>query len=211
MNKRSSKTDKRLATKQKICKYAVNMFYKNGTKSVKMDDISAKLKISKRTLYEIFEDKEQLLLECMIYKVEAEHNDLANFVHNEAQNVMQIIIKFYEIRMEIIKKISPVFYSDLERYPKVRRYLKEHSISERNRSVQFFKRGVEDGYFIPELNYDIVTRIGEAYMDYIMQKRLYDEYPMNEIFLNFISVIVRGFCTEEGKEMLKKFLEEHKA
>lgn len=205
MQKSSTKDEKRQTTKLKICKFAVNLFYKYGTRSVKMDDISSKLKISKRTLYEIFDDKEQLLLECMKYKVEAEHKELYDYVHNEARNVMDIIIKFYQIRMDIIKKISPVFYSDLERYPAVRKYLKEHGVTERNRSMEFFKKGVEDGYFVPNLNYAIVTRIGEAYMDYIMQNRLYDEFSMKEIYLNFVMVIVRGYCTDKGIKMLEQF------
>lgn len=205
MQKNSTKDEKRQITKLKICKFAVNMFYKYGTRSVKMDDISSKLKISKRTLYELFDDKEQLLLECMKYKVENEHKELHDFVHNNAENVMEVLIKFYEIRMDIIKKISPAFYSDLERYPAVRKYLKEHSVTERNRSMQFFKKGIEDGYFLPNLNYAIINQMGEAYMDYIMQKRLYDEFSMRELFHNFVAVIVRGYCTEKGVKMLENF------
>lgn len=205
MQKNSTKVEKRQITKLKICKFAVNMFYKYGTRSVKMDDISSKLKISKRTLYELFDDKEQLLLECMKFKVENEQKELYDYVHNEAANVMEVLLKFYEIRMEIIKKISPSFYSDLERYPMVRKYLKEHSASERNRSMQFFKKGVEDGYFLEGLNYSIITRMGDAYMDYIMQQRLYDEFSMRELFFNFVAVIVRGYCTEKGLKMLEEF------
>ena len=205
MQKNTSKDEKRQTTKLKICKFAVNMFYKHGTKSVKMDDISSKLKISKRTLYELFDDKEQLLMECMKYKVEQEQKELYDFVHEEAQNVMEVLIKFYEMRMETIKKISPLFYSDLERYPSVRKFLKECSIKERNRSMQFFNKGVEDGYFLPGLNYSIIIRMGDAYMDYIMQNKLYDEFSMKELFSNFVSVIVRGYCTEKGIAMLEKF------
>lgn len=205
MQKTSSKDEKRQSTKLKICKYAVNMFYKHGTKNVKMDDISSKLKISKRTLYELFDDKEQLLLECMKYKVETEHKELFDYVHSEANNVMEVLIKFYEIRMEIVKKISPAFYSDLERYPAVRKYLKQHSTLERNRSIHFFNKGVEDGFFREGINYDIITRMSEAYMEYIMQNKLYDEFSMKELFYNFIAVIVRGYCTDKGLKILEKF------
>ena len=205
MQKNTTKDEKRQSSRLKICKFAVNMFYKQGTKSVKMDDISSKLKISKRTLYELFDDKEQLLMECMIYKVEQEQKELYDFVHGDAQNVMEVLIKFYEMRMETIKKISPVFYADLERYPSVRKYLKENSTKERDRSMHFFNKGIEDGYFLPGLNYAIIIRMGEAYMDYIMKNKLYDEFSMKELFSNFVSVIVRGYCTEKGLKMLEKF------
>ena len=48
------------------------MFYKQGIKQVRMDDIAKELTISKRTLYEIFNDKETLLLECIKYKHQQE-------------------------------------------------------------------------------------------------------------------------------------------
>lgn len=49
--------------KGKILTAAMAAFTKKGIKAVKMDDIAAALSISKRTLYELYENKEDLLLE----------------------------------------------------------------------------------------------------------------------------------------------------
>lgn len=48
------------------------MFYQHGIRKVKMDDIAKRLRISKRTVYEIYADKEDLLLEVL------QHSDEAN-------------------------------------------------------------------------------------------------------------------------------------
>ena len=48
--------------KDRIISYAMPEFYKRGVKAVKMDEISQGLHVSKRTVYEIFGDKEELLL-----------------------------------------------------------------------------------------------------------------------------------------------------
>ena len=210
MQKITNKGDKRQAAKHKVCKYAIGMFYKDGTRNVKMDDISGQLKISKRTIYELFKDKEQLLLECMKYKVETEQNELYDFVHNHATNVIEVLIKTYQIRLEVMKKITPAFFEDLERYPNVRKYLKQQAKLEHKRSIQFFNQGIEDGYFRESINYEIITRMSDAYMDYILKNRLYDTFTMKELFFNFVSVIVRGYCTEKGLEVLGKFYDEYK-
>ena len=42
---------------------AIKSFAEKGIRSVKMDDVAAELSISKRTLYEIFDRKEDLLFE----------------------------------------------------------------------------------------------------------------------------------------------------
>ena len=56
----------RLALKDKILDAAMNAFMKRGIRAVKMDDIAQQLTISKRTLYEIYEDKEELLYRSII-------------------------------------------------------------------------------------------------------------------------------------------------
>ena len=48
--------------KNKIVNFAMGEFFKRGVKAVKMDEISQGLHVSKRTVYEIFGDKEELLL-----------------------------------------------------------------------------------------------------------------------------------------------------
>lgn len=50
---------------QRIIKQATRMFLCNGIKSVTMDMIASQLGISKRTLYENFKEKNELLLACL--------------------------------------------------------------------------------------------------------------------------------------------------
>ena len=58
MQSTATETTYRQELKEKILITAVELFHKNGIKSVKMDDIANELKISKRTLYEIYSNKE---------------------------------------------------------------------------------------------------------------------------------------------------------
>ena len=58
----------RLELRERIIDTALNSFATHGIKSITMDDIAAALGISKRTLYEVFADKESLLKECILQK-----------------------------------------------------------------------------------------------------------------------------------------------
>ena len=51
--------------KEQIMLTAFDLFSEHGIKNVSMDDIAHNASISKRTLYELFEDKETLLTECI--------------------------------------------------------------------------------------------------------------------------------------------------
>ena len=65
MHKESSQTCYKLELRNRILKAAMTEFLHKGVKSVKMDDIANTLAISKRTLYEIYSNKEELLLEAV--------------------------------------------------------------------------------------------------------------------------------------------------
>ena len=56
--------------RERIIETAVKAFAAQGIKSITMDDIATSLGISKRTLYEVFPDKETLLEECIGSPVE---------------------------------------------------------------------------------------------------------------------------------------------
>ena len=61
---RKKRTDKTVV-KEHIVLAAAKSFAQKGVKTVRMDDIAAGLSLSKRTLYELFHDKEDLLLDVM--------------------------------------------------------------------------------------------------------------------------------------------------
>ena len=51
--------------KDRIVAQSTNLFVRNGVKSVRMDDIASRLGVSKRTIYELFGDRESLIVECV--------------------------------------------------------------------------------------------------------------------------------------------------
>ena len=56
-----------VSLKERVVAKASMLFMRNGIKSVTMDNIAGQMGISKRTLYENFRDKDELLMECFIY------------------------------------------------------------------------------------------------------------------------------------------------
>ena len=65
MQKINCLTAYRQELQEHILAAAMEEFRRRGVRAVKMDDIAGKLAISKRTLYEIYENKETLLLEAL--------------------------------------------------------------------------------------------------------------------------------------------------
>ena len=114
----------RQSLKTRILDAATDAFSQKGIKSVRMDDIAKSLNISKRTLYEIYENKEVLLFECLKSAKSASQQEMMLIATQQA-NVMDIILTIYRSKIAQLQKINPQFYSDLEKYPELQSFLEE--------------------------------------------------------------------------------------
>lgn len=74
MTEHGKDASQRVELRERIITAATEAFTSKGIKSITMDDIAAALGISKRTLYEVFSDKESLLKECIL-KAQADQGE----------------------------------------------------------------------------------------------------------------------------------------
>ena len=180
---------------------AIQAFAQKGIRAVKMDDVAAALGISKRTLYEIFETKEILLFEG-IKKYYAERQEYYRQQTQRCKNVMEMLVAIYRIKVDEFRKTNPQFYADLDMYPKVGRFLNQQNLQMRTDMLKFMDRGIYEGYFRDDVNYELAWRLFDALGKYVMVNQLYRQYTIEEIFQNLVFVTMRGLCTEKGIKAL---------
>lgn len=190
--------------RQKILQTAMRQFKERGVRNVKMDDISAIIGISKRTLYEIYENKEELLLEGLKFVQEQKTRELREFLSAKERNEIEVMVKFVKMQMEDLNETNPLFYVEIRRYKSVVNFMVDYHERKRQNKMEFLRRGVEHGYFLDGLNYDIVHDMGNAIINHVMETKLYERFPIQEIFHNYVSVLMRGYCTDKGIAELKK-------
>ena len=193
--------------KSRIIDYAMGEFYKRGVRAVKMDEISQGLHVSKRTVYEIFGDKEELRLAGLKIKNLEMREKLEAYSCNVAHNVVDIIGYFYKLQMEVNSMVGVAFYEEIHRMPRVIEFFNQEHEREFADRVKFLKAGVEEGLFRQDIDYSLTMELLSASMSEIMHNQLYKKYSMQEMFDNYFLVIIRGFCTERGVALLNKVIE----
>ncbi len=189
--------------KTRILEKALTLFLRQGVRSVKMDDVAAALSISKRTLYELFANKEKLLFECVKYSSERREHHMEEFAR-QASSEMEIIMEAFRISLEEFSQVNPLFYVDAHKYAPVVAYLKKKHESRREQTLQFFSQCISKGYFRADVNPDLLTRLGDGVVEYVMQSKMYEQFPMKEIFRSMVNLFVGGLCTDKGLQELKK-------
>ena len=208
MYKGSSQTCYKLELRNRILKAAMTEFLHKGVKSVKMDDIANTLAISKRTLYEIYSNKEELLLEAVRIHEQEFNDHMLQYSLDKNHNVMDIIIEFYKKKLLDIADVSPLFLVELRKYKQVVEYLKKQNTERHNNALLFFHRGVKEGFFRSDLNFDIILKTSSASVNYAMETQMYKNYSITAIMHNTIFLYLRGICTTKGIKELDAAIEQ---
>lgn len=195
----------RASLRDRIIEKAMEDFSMHGIRAVKMDTLAKELGISKRTMYEIFEDKETLLFEGIKIYGERKREYLQNY-SEVGHDVIDIIMEVYRMKLEEVRGINPNFYLDLMKYPKLLSHMKESQQKFREGFLAFMKRGVEDGYFRTDVNYELVPHIFDALGQHILSNSLVQQYSVEELFSNCFLIALRGFCTDKGLHTIEKLM-----
>ena len=190
--------------KAKILETANKAFLTNGIKAVKMESIASSLSISKRTLYEIYGDKESLLFACIKDDQEKRQEFLRDF--SEQHNAMETVLEVYLRKVEDLRTVNSAFYADLPLYPKVMAYIEASHRDMHEHFIAFMQRGVKEGYFRKEVNYELISRMFDTIGRYVAQEGLYAQYPYEELLRNLMLVPLRGLCTPKGVKFLSQKL-----
>ena len=77
---------------------AMEQFMEKGIKDVKMDDIASMLSVSKRTIYELFSDKEELLLEALKLQQKILREEGKALIRS-SKHILDIILNLYRKRI----------------------------------------------------------------------------------------------------------------
>lgn len=210
MKKLNHPTEYRKELRGRILEVAMQDFIQRGIRAVKMDDIAGSLGISKRTLYEIFPNKESLLLEGIRLKQAMGEEEMAKYVTEKNPNTMDIIMKFYHMQMEELSSLPLTFITDISRYPLVTEFLRKKRKKSEENANRFFQRGVKEGYFRSDVDYELISRLGEGMTQNAIARQLYFQYEPQYIFRNIIFLFLRGFCTQKGLEYIDNTLIENK-
>lgn len=193
---------------RKVIDFATVEFFKKGLRQVTMDDIAKGLQMSKRTLYQLFADKEQLIIACIEVLTEKEQQ-LVYSLKDKERNVLEIILRIVEYRLNTYVGVSKSYHADILRYASVVEYITISREEAIKRSVAFLEEGVTQGLLRPDVNFDIVIRSILQKVDTVFNTDEPVSYSPFEYLLNIGLFHLRGCCTAKGIELIDTFIEHY--
>lgn len=192
------------SARQSIIETALAMFKKSGIKAITMDDIAAAMSISKRTIYELFNDKEDLVLQSIIYQNE-KYTEEVTELRKQSTNTMEHIMRVYEKNIVMNCSTNPQFFIDAKKYTKVTEYFKQLHDRDTEKVLEFFRDGVQEGVFRSDINYGLLNLLLHKQFEFIFNSDVFEQYKFDEVYESIMLTMLRGISTEKGRSIIEDF------
>ena len=195
---------------EKIIEEATHQYFQYGIRNVTMDGIATGLGMSKRTVYEIFKDKNELVHECL-KSIKQKHNAKNQKIVTTSTNVIETIFSFMQEGIKSMNAINPVFFRDMEKfYNSTWKKLKEENEKEGFMlTTELLKKGIKEGLFREDINIQIVSKLFHEQINLLANEEIFprDEFNYTDVFQNLTINFMRGISTQKGIDLIDKILE----
>lgn len=193
--------------RERIIEGAAELFRTYGVKAVTMDSLASHLGMSKRTIYEVFSDKDELLI-GVLGKMAERQRELVSKVLTESENAISAIFRLIEINIDHFQNMSPAFQADMKTFhiEVLMKRERKCEMPDYKNNREVIERGVKEKLFRKEIDATIANTCIYSLFRSVMDTDLYpfEEYSRRDIIRETVINYLRGISTPEGIGMINK-------
>jgi AcrR family transcriptional regulator len=198
-----------LELQERILLKGDELFRRFGIRSITMDDIAKQLGVSKKTIYQHFPDKDELVIEMTKLNISRHFNEVEKCCGPASINAIAELFAVNNSVGEMIRSFNPIMFYDLQKYhPKAWlafREFRNQYVYEK--IVDNMKRGIEEGFYRTDFDIEILAKMRLEQVDMTFN---YDVFPptefqfpkvMEELTFHFLY----GMVNEKGFELITHY------
>jgi TetR/AcrR family transcriptional regulator, cholesterol catabolism regulator len=196
---------------QNILSKVRELYMKYGIKSITMDDVARELAISKKTLYQYVNDKEDLVGKFIDNEIARRHNDICK-CFKVGYNAIEELFEISMFMNKMIRRMNSTTEHDLKKYYPAHY---EKTLKARREGIYDYilvnlKKGISEGLYRKELNKEVIAKLylwrsENAHLDELFTV---EEFTSIKHFIELLTYHVRGIATDKGILVLEKKIKE---
>jgi TetR/AcrR family transcriptional regulator, cholesterol catabolism regulator len=184
------------------------MFMRYGIKSVTMDDLARELGMSKKTLYQYFETKEELIDQIIEQHIVKEQCMIEE-VHAKSMNAIDEMIHVAQHVLNELRQVAPTATYDLQKY-----YRASFDKLQARFQVQIFntikenlERGIKEGLYRKTINTDIIARFYNMLSLTLIDEERFpsNKFPKEKMYLDFLDYHLHGIASPKGLVLFEEY------
>lgn len=198
----------KLTTEEKILLGAEELFFKYGIRSVTMDDIAKHLGMSKKTIYQYYKEKDEVIHKLMQAHIKKDECTFSES-YERAANIVDEVFSMMKNIHDIFSKVNPqLFYEMQKYYPQTWKLFKEFKEDFILRMVErSLEKGKKEGYVREDVNVKVLARLRMEQIEWAMNPGIFppDKFKILDVQLILVEHFLYGICTLKGHKLVNKY------
>lgn len=194
--------------RENIIATAESLFIRLGFKRVTMDDIAREMAISKKTIYQYFKDKNEIVCSVTEKFLKREGCEIQALEENSCNVIEHLVNTSKNLRRQVTS-INPGAMYDLKRYfPDGWRIFNHYKQEVFLKSiVKILKQGIDEGYFRPDIDPEILGIMRMEQIQMPFDDNLYprERFDFTQVQMQLLRSFIAGILTEKGKELFMNY------
>ena len=204
----SPTTESPAETRRRIVTTALDFFMVSGFSAVTMDDIARELGMSKKTLYEFFPGKKDLLRATMLMKNAACEREF-RAIAVEEDDFFSRARRTFSYIAQLYSRLTPAYLTDLRRNaPEIWAETQEFKrVRVRRQMLELLDHGIAQGVVRKDLDRETLVRLYLTMTSALLSPELsgwVPGEPIAPVFETFVRVYFEGLITDAGRRGLGK-------
>ena len=197
--------------REKLLKGAEALFLKYGVRSVSMDDIARHLSVSKKTLYQYFVDKDEIVTQVAQSHLNLNRSQFDGIAAG-AKNALDELMRINACMKRMMQGMNPTLLFDLKKYHvNAWELWTEHRNKHIRESViRNVKQGMEEGLFRTNLNPEVLAMIRIETIQMLFNTDVFpaDRYNLIDVHAQALDHFMYGLLTDKGRKLYEKYKQE---
>ena len=174
-----------------------------------MDFIASDLGVSKRTIYELFKDKDELVIQVIENEIIKNNRILLDIVA-KTDNAIEALFLIIEREHNRMTSFNPGFIEDIKKYlSKIHEcfYENKQKIKEFSVSYAILEKGRREDIFRKELDNDVVASFMHELVNFLHNSQRFRlmNLQKEDVLKNILLPYFRGICTRKGQDLIDKY------
>jgi AcrR family transcriptional regulator len=196
--------------RKRILDKSQELFFRYGVKAVTMDDIARELGISKKTIYQHFEDKDAIVLAGVADHFDEERCQSEALQAQAPDPIAEVVMASEQMR-QMLTGMNPTMIFDLKRYyPQAWTLFTEFKNGFILETIRVnLKKGIELGLYRKDLNVEVLARLRNEQVELGFDPQIYppQKFNMLDVQMALLDHFLRGVVTDEGLKLYENYLE----
>jgi TetR/AcrR family transcriptional regulator, cholesterol catabolism regulator len=197
---------------EQILQAAYKLFTSQGIQPFTMDEIAARLAISKKTLYRFFDSRQQLVQQVCERVADNYEAGMAKADTADADN-LQRALGYLMANVQFCKKTSPAFFTDLQKHDPIEYANLVNTLNNiiQHRLLKVMEQGIVEGVFRGSLHPPLIIALLQQHIqkDFEFAAEWVTDYSKDEVFRQAMYLFLYGIIAPEAIPRLENELQQY--